>query len=260
MKRDFLWPHLKELPYFRAALRSVEARIMAALDFPTPILDLGCGDGHFASVAFVDGLDMGVDPAWFPLLEAKERGVYRTLCQATGERLPYRDGAFLSAFSNSVLEHIPQLDQVLQEVCRVLQPGAPFAITVPNPGYRARLSVPLHLRKVGLAPFGRAYERWFMRVTRTYNLFEEDEWASRLESAGFRVEHSRRYFSSDALRMLEWGHYFGLPSLVSRWLTGKWIIVPSAWNLKLTEKIVRRYYDEPLSEEGTYSFFLARKL
>jgi len=52
MKRDFLWPHLQALPYFRALLRAVEASLVHPIALPPPILDVGCGDGHFARVAF----------------------------------------------------------------------------------------------------------------------------------------------------------------------------------------------------------------
>ncbi len=259
MSEDLLWPHLKELPYFRATLRSVEARLMQAVDFPIPVLDVGCGDGHFASVTFSSEIDVGADPAWRPLKEARMRGAYRLLCQADGTRLPYRDGAFSSALSNSVLEHIPRLDAVLAEVGRVLRPGAPFAVTVPNPGYRNQLSIPQLLQRVGLRSFARVYRDWFIWISRTFHLLEPEEWEEHLVRAGFEVEETTHYFSPAALRALEWGHYLGFPCLIVRWVTGRWILVPAHWNLKLTEMLVRRYYNEGPIVDGTYSFFLARK-
>ena len=49
---DFLWRHLKDLPAFRALLRSVEARFYQdLLPLEEPVLDVGGGDGHFSSVA-----------------------------------------------------------------------------------------------------------------------------------------------------------------------------------------------------------------
>ena len=71
--RDFLWLNLKDLPYFRAILRAVEARFYQGLDLPRPILDVGCGDGHFASVAFETPLDVGVDLHLPSLREAGRR-------------------------------------------------------------------------------------------------------------------------------------------------------------------------------------------
>ena len=36
----------------RAVLRAVECRFMARVPLTAPVLDIGCGDGHFASIAY----------------------------------------------------------------------------------------------------------------------------------------------------------------------------------------------------------------
>ena len=112
---DFLWRNLKDLPAFRGLLRAVEARFYPARTLPAQVLDLGSGDAPFASVAFDRPLDVGVDPWTPPLREARRLrpAVYRGLAQAAGAALPFPDGHFASAVSNSVLEHIPDLDPAL---------------------------------------------------------------------------------------------------------------------------------------------------
>lgn len=259
MKKDYLWLHLRELPYFRSILRAVEAQLFQEVHLEHPTLDVGSGDGHFASVAFQDQVDVGLDPDRSVMQEAQQRGGYRWLIQADGASMPFTDGVFASAFSNSVLEHIPQLEAVLHQVGRVVREGAPFVFTVPNPGYRSELSISRLLEGLRLRPLAQAYKEWFMRMSRTWNLYYEDGWGQRLSAAGFEIVQSFRYFPPASLHALEWGHYFGAACLLPRWLFGKWIIVPTPWNLKLTERIVRRYYEAPKSEEGTYSFYLARK-
>lgn len=259
MTQDLLWLNIRALPYFRSLQRAVEGRLLREIDLPRPLLDIGCGDGHFASVTFPTGIDVGLDPDRRSLMEASRRGCYRLLLQADGARLPVADCAFASAVSNSVLEHIPQVDQVLAEVARVLRVGAPLVVTVPNRGYRDRLSIPELLRRAGLGPLARLYIAWFMRVTRTVNLLDEEGWAVRLARAGFEVERSFRYFSPAALRVLEWGHYFGVPCLLPRRLVGRWILVPARWNLWLTDRLIRRYYDEPPSPDGICTLFIARR-
>lgn len=259
MSKDFLWPHLLELPYFRGTLRAVEARLLQQVELPSPTLDVGSGDGHFASVAFSEPITVGIDPAAQTMPEAQRRGGYISLAQADGGGLPFADRSFASALSNSVLEHVDDLPAVLSEIARVLKPGAPFAITVPGPGYREHLSVPATLGRIGLRTVGRAYEGWFMRMSATLNLMDERGWRRTLNSAGFELEAHTPYFSPRALRMLEWGHYFGAPCLLARWLTGRWIIVQRKWNLALTEKYTRKYYREDAIADGTYAFYLARR-
>ncbi len=257
---DFLWPQISALPYFRGMLRAVEARLMHDVPLPPLVLDIGCGDGHFASVTYEQKIDVGIDPDLASLREAKGRGAYRLLVQANGDQLPFAEASFESSISNSVLEHVSNLAGVLAEISRVLKPGGPFAITVPNPGYRSELSFPRFLSRVRLDRLSRGYRNWFMRMSRTWNLFDEAGWELLFEGAGLEIERSERYFSPAALRALEWGHYFGAPTIIPRLLTGRWILVPSRWNLLLTEKFTRRYYLEAPSPEGTYTFYLASKM
>lgn len=259
-QKDFLWLHLRDLPYFRAILRSVEAHFYQDYDLAAPVLDVGCGDGHFASVAFERPLDVGLDPGGSSLREAARRGGYRLLVQADGARIPFPDGYFASALSNSVLEHIPPIEPVLAEVARVLQPEALFLFCVPNPGYLAELSIPAGLKRVGLDGPARAYTNWFRRMSRVHHADPPDAWQTRLERAGFCLETWWHYFPPQAMRALEWGHYFGLPSLVARRLTGRWILAPARWNLALTERLVRGYARPVSHPEGTFTFYVARRL
>jgi SAM-dependent methyltransferase len=256
---DILWRNLHEIPYFRSILRAVESKLVQQIELPRPTLDLGCGDGHFASVTYDDRLDVGLDPSIQSMREAQARRAYRMLVQADGANSPFATGTFSSALSNSVLEHIPHLDSVLLDLARVLKSGAPFVFTVPNPGYEGMLSIALALERMTLSPLARAYRAWFNRMSRTENLFYEEEWEVRLNRAGFELIETTRYFSPSALHALEWGHYFGAPCLLSRWLTGRWILVSKKWNLWLTERLFRRYVEEAPKEDGTYNFYLARR-
>ena len=90
--KDFLWLHLRDLPYFRAMLRAVEASYYQDFELPAPVLDVGAGDGHFAALAFEAPLDVGVDPLGKPLREAARHGGYKHLVQADGGRMPFPAG------------------------------------------------------------------------------------------------------------------------------------------------------------------------
>lgn len=260
MEKDYLTLHLRELPYFRSLVRAVEARFYQNLELLAPTLDVGCGDGHFASVAFERSLEAGIDPWLAPLKEARQRNVYRLLLQAEGARLPFPNGFFASAVSNSVLEHIPQVEAVLVEVNRVLQAGAPFYFCVPNDHFLAALSVGKFFDRVGLPALGNAYRAFFNRISRHHHCDPPQVWQARLERAGFVLLEWWHYFSPAALAVVEWGHYFGLPSLVAKKLSGRWILAPYSWNLALTRRIVLPVYrQEPHSAEGVYTFYIAQK-
>jgi hypothetical protein len=161
--------------------------------------------------------------------------------------------------SNSVLEHISQVDLVLREAARVLRKSAPFIFCVPNPNYLGFLSVARALDSLGLRRAARAYRGWFRRMTRVCHLESTEAWRARLDAAGFALERSWEYFSLGAMQTLEWGHLGGVPSLVARKLTGRWILLPGRANLALTEALIVRYFEERLPEAGAFTFYVARR-
>ena len=249
--KDFLFLQLRDLPYFRAFLRAVESTYYQDLPLPAPVYDVGCGDGHFASLTFDQKIDVGLDPWHGPIHEAKRFGGYYGLVEADGAQAPFPKDHFSSALSNSVLEHIPHIDDVLTETARVLKPGAPFYFCVPNPRYLSELSISRVL--------GKGYTEWFRRISRVQHADDPDVWQRRLENAGFTLERWWHYFSPSAMRVLEWGHYFGLPSVGARVLTGRWIISRTQWNLALTKNFVKKYASPEPVDDGTFTFYLARK-
>jgi len=257
--KDFLWLNLRDLPYFRAMVRAVEAAYYQEIDLPRPQLDIGCGDGHFASLVFNEPIDIGIDPWDAPIREAASRKCYRSVVLGDAGVLPFPDEYFGSAFSNSVLEHIPHVRDVLREAARVLKPNALFLFCVPNRRYLKELSIPGMFSRVGFHRLGNAYTDWFRRMTRVHHAQPPEVWESWLKEAGFQLEKWWHYFSPQALRALEWGHYFGAPTLLPHFLTGRWILVPRRWNLALTERISRPYANADPHPRGTFTFYVARK-
>jgi SAM-dependent methyltransferase len=257
--KDFLYLHTRDLPYFRGLLRAVESQYYQDLDLPSPTLDVGCGDGNFAQLTFDRKLEVGIDPWWPPIREAGTRDVYHLLTLADGGMMPYPDASFASAISNSVLEHIPHIDRVLAETARVLKPDAIFAFCVPNHQFNPNLSIAKSLDVIGLKSLAEDYRRFFTRIARHVHLDDPETWTARLGKAGFTVERYWHYFPPASLSALEWGHYLGLPSLVTRKLFGRWILVRARWNLAFTMHLIRPYSGTAPCDDGTCTFYIARR-
>jgi len=260
-QKDFLWLNIKELPFFRALLRAVESGLYQEINLPAPILDIGCGDGHFADVTFDRSVDIGLDPGIQPLKEALQRGSYFSLVQADGGFMPFPDGYFNSAFSNSVLEHIPGIEAVLEETWRVLKPGGIFVFSVPNHRFNKNLSIARWFERTGADALAGSYRAFFDRIARHIHLDPPEVWDARLRKAGFEIESWRHYFSPGAQRVTELGHYFGLPSLFVRKISGKWILAPYRWNLALPYRLTKKYYDQkPVHDEGVCTFYISHRI
>lgn len=268
---DFLWNHLQAVPAFRALLRATEAKLyQELLPLAEPVLDLGCGDGHFASVAFPRRLKAGIDPAAGMLHEARERGAHVVLAQSVGETLPFGDASFATVISNSVLEHIPDLSPVLDEITRVLR--SPTSVNgnktgrlifcVPSDYFHELLLGSTVFERVHLENLARAYEGYFNRISRHHHCIGPEEWRARLTKAGLKLTTCFYYFSERAHHALDLGHYMGVPNLIAKRLTGRWVLFPSRRNpiLVATERWLRPLYEEPLPEVGAYLFLVAEKV
>lgn len=200
-----------------------------------------------------------MDPALGALREAQGRSSYRLLTQALGDGLPYACGTFSTVISNSVLEHIPDVDTVLGEIARVLQPGGRFIFCVPSEQFAQFLFFTQLFRRLRLERLAQGYERTFNRISRHHHCDPPAVWQERLATTGLQLEHVFYYFSERAHHALDLGHYFGAPSLIAKKLWGRWILLPRHWNLALTERWLRPLYEEPLPQAGAYLFFVAKK-
>jgi hypothetical protein len=114
--------------------------------------------------------------------------------------------------------------------------------------------------KNGLPGVGRSYTGWFRQMSRVEHAEWPEVWQNWLEGAGFKLERYWHYFSPQAMRVLEWGHYFGAPTLLPHALSKRWIIAPWRWNLFLTERYVRHYAVAAPDPQGTFTFYIARRI
>ena len=258
-EKDFLKENLKELPYFRALIRAVESRFYQTLNFDSPILDLGTGDGHFAKTIFIQNIDCGVDPDFLALEHARKATLYDLLINAHGSEIPYPDEYFKTVFSNSVLEHIEDIDSVLEEVFRITKPNAFFYFCVPNQNFTNNLSIAIFLDKIRMKQMGKIYRQFFNRISRHYHCLAPIEWEKKLSAFGFNIVEYWNYFSPNALSTLEWGHYIGLPYWFSKKIFDRWVLLPKINQSIIYEIIKRIYLENQKQEEGAYTFFICQK-
>lgn len=251
--------HLREMPLHRVLMRTIEAQILLQTDFARPILDVGCGDGHFGSVLFPDGADVGLDPGAADLAEARDRHVYRLTTAADSGAMPFADGAFGSVVSNCVFEHIPEIEKTIAEIGRVLRPGGTFATTLIGQHFRDFLTDAQVWRRLGLSAAHRAYVDWFNHKSVHFHFDPPELWRTRFEAAGLEVVRWRYYMSPDAMHAFHRYHYTSLPHLVARKLTGRWVPLPALMDNAFWVGRLRRWVEEPEPDAGACIAFLCRR-
>ena len=257
---DILAEHLSLVPVHRALIRTLEHRLFARQTLVRPVLDIGCGDGHFAALAFPGGIDVGVDVSEKIVAEARRNGPYGRVEVIDGSVLPYSDGTFCTVVSNCVLEHVADVESLVGEVARVLARGGRFIFSVMNDQFTGMLFTVRMLRRMGLDRMASRYGRWWNRRAVHIHMESPEVWRARLVRHGLSIESQTSYMSLEATRAFELAHYaYAIPALLWYRLTGRWSMRCNSTRSSLAHKWLKPYSDEPWPVVGSCTFFVAHR-
>ena len=187
----------------------LEEYAQADISLKHPIMDLGCGDGTFATMlqekGVLDSIDVALDYAALGHLKSSVR--YGAI-QADARALPLRSGVLASVLANGVLCSIDvRLDQAISEVHRVLTDQGLFVLTVPTPQVNQTQLIPRLLNKAGIPWLAAQYLLKLNRRLTLYHMLSEESWQEKLEGASFHIEQVRYYFTP---RQAFWPNFFTL--------------------------------------------------
>lgn len=214
-------------PFPLAFERSVEGGIFAGLRFERPILDLGCGEGLFAKLVFAEPLETGIDPNPRELAKARSYGNHVQLIQCSGNAVPMNDASFRTIFSNSVLEHIPDIEPVLAEVHRLLARGGRFYITVPSDNFAHFTLGYQILSFLGLDQLADRYQSWFNSFWRHYHFYSIEQWKNLARRSGFEIIKAYKYNSKSLCLLNDCLVPLSIFGFIMKKLFNRWTLAPS---------------------------------
>jgi SAM-dependent methyltransferase len=228
-----------------AAWRAAELKALRQCTFAPPVLEIGCGNGRFASL-LLPRVEWGIDlnPREIALC-AGRNGLYGRLSCMDARSLKFADGVFATVFANCVMEHIPDLARVLAECRRVLRPGGALIATVPL------IEMNRHLL---------LSSAWYARVRAEQlqhrHLLAEGAWVAALSKAGFTTVRTTPYLSA---RMCElWDRVDGPlcmgagPLTLGRAYRFGLRLLPTPWRTKLNRQW-QHYFIRPLQQDPAES-------
>jgi len=238
--RDMFRSYLERTPVSFALWRTLEYQSLKNMDFRGPVLDLGCGDGLFTSILFPGEKPVGIDIGMSDLETAKSRDIYMGLMIADGRRLPFKSSSFNTVFSNCVIEHVENLDLLLQEAFRVLKPGGVFVVTVPGTKLTTNLYFYRLFSNLGLRGAAERYAGFVHRMLKHVNILPDGEWKESFQKAGFRIKEFERIVPAEAVKTFDLYNYSGVFAYISRILFNRWFVFPCIrrlWVPRLAAKL-----------------------
>ncbi len=225
-RENILLEYISMAPLPLAFERSVEGEIFAGLRFERPILDLGCGEGLFAKLVFAEPIETGIDPNPRELAKARAYGSHAQLIQCSGNDIPMSDASYKTIFSNSVLEHIPEIEPVLAEVHRLLATGGRFYLTVPSDNFAHFTLGYQILTSLGLDQLANRYQSWFNSFWRHYHFYSIEQWKNLAGKSGFEIIKAYRYDSKSLCLLNDCLVPLSIFGFIMKKLINQWTLVP----------------------------------
>lgn len=166
-------------------------------------LDLGCGDGKLTSIVFDgtirEGLSLvGIDGDEYETRLAPQSFSYTRVHTCWASDIPEPSDSFDHVISNSVLEHIQDIEATVEEVARLLKRGGTFLFTVPSPGFHHCLYGSLNPR----VPREAYLQEIDKRLTH-YRYWSVTQWQDLLARHNLIVQDHVEYFHCKEVRRWE---------------------------------------------------------
>jgi len=182
--------------------RAYEIAFMAEKGLPAGLgLDLGCGDGRLTRVLLEETGSrelVGIDPDPLETTQAVQEKLYVRVHTVGGSEIPEPDASFQFVLSNSVLEHIPDLEPVLAESARLLVKGGTFVASVPGPDFHKCLRGPW-INKSHREEYLKALDKRVAHVRYP----TEDEWRGMFSRNGLELVEAPSYLHQKIVRRWE---------------------------------------------------------
>ena len=120
--------HDSPIPLQRYWQRSRYRHILELIDGQGPVLDVGCGSSHIIG-ALPKG-SVALDVLINKLRFARRFRTPRV--RGSGLALPFADESFPCVLCSQVIEHVPMVPSMIDELCRVLRPGGRLVLGTPD--------------------------------------------------------------------------------------------------------------------------------
>ena len=251
-------------PHTPAALCIKEcARLAVMRRYPClgPVLDVGCGDGLFARMAFDDvdvwGIDIdAAEGRWAAASKAYSQVILGDVTQVT---LP--ESFFATCVANCSLEHVPRIDLALKNILRSLRPGGLAYLFVPNATWASHFTSARLLTELGAHALGNRIVSSIDQVFKHHHLYDEQGWRRVVEQSGLELVEIEPVLSTATTVAFEAFLLPSLAGLLNKQLTTRWTNFPNARKLlaRPVYELIRSIMDRADASPTAEFLIIARR-
>jgi len=227
---------------------------------PGPVLDVGCGDGLFARMAFADAEVWGIDIDAAEGRWASASRAYSQVILGDVTRAALPESFFATCVANCSLEHVPRIDLALERIRRSLVPGGLSYLFVPSADWASHLLSARFAHQLGMSLLGRRIQTAIDRKFRHYHLYDADGWARVVRAAGLELVQIEPVLSTATTVAFEAFLLPSLAGLLNKTLTTRWTNFPNA-RRKLAKPVFQAVQAIMARADGTPTaeFFIAAR-
>jgi len=182
-----LYPYVPSMSMWRA----YEYASYKRFQISGPVLDMGCGDGHFFKFVWPEITDVvGIDIDISAVQNAKASGVYRSVYNVSSLDLPFEPESITSVFANCSLEHMENIDIVFKKIANVLRPKGSLLFSVTTDKFLEWATLPQLVGLLQGKDAANIISEQFINYHHLVSALTPLEWVHKLELAGLHViEH-----------------------------------------------------------------------
>lgn len=167
------------------------------------IIDIGSGDGFLTRILFEKSFILGIDndEAGDAIIAKKKKRINNFLFQDARKKWNIKNKKkYDLVFSNSVLEHIPNVENVVSNASKINKKHE-FIFTVPNHNFEKSL-FPQIFYKIPLFSFiFSILSQMRNKQLNHYNTKEKSFWLNIFKKNGYMLIKCKEYLSSDQITM-----------------------------------------------------------
>jgi len=192
------------------------------------VLDVGCGDGLFARMAFAEAEVWGIDIDAAEGRWASASQAYSQVILGDVTRAALPESFFATCVANCSLEHVPRIDLALGSIRRSLVPGGLAYLFVPSAEWASHLLSARFLRELGMPLLGRQIQTAIDRKFRHHHLYDANGWTRVVRAAGLELVQIEPVLSTATTVAFEAFLLPSLAGLLNKTLTTRWTNFPNA--------------------------------